>query len=140
MKQHWLPHELEESWFLSSEELTLLSGRSTSHRLGFAVLLKFFQIMGHFPKERTDIPRQAVEYLAALLNISASTFDDYCFSDRLLKFHRADIRAFLSFRPATNKDARAALQWLEQEALLERSMSHLHERLRQWYLERLIGS
>jgi hypothetical protein len=85
MKQQWSPYELEEFWSLSLEEKSLLVGRSGSNRLGFAVLLKFFQIMGHFPQERTDIPKQAVEHLADQLGVPASEFDDYGFSDRLLR-------------------------------------------------------
>jgi len=135
MKHQWSSYELEESWSLSPEELVLLSGRSDSNHLGFAVLLKFFQITGYFPRERADVPQQAVEHLANLVNLHASDFNDHSFSDRLLKSHRAEIRSFLGFRPSTNKDARAALQWLKKEALSERSTLHLQECLRRWYLD-----
>jgi hypothetical protein len=40
MKQHWLVHELEEQWSLSPEEQTLLSGRTSANKLGFAATLK----------------------------------------------------------------------------------------------------
>lgn len=70
MKQHWLPYELKELWSLSPEEQVLLAGRSASNRLGFAILLKFFQITGQFPKGRMDVPRQAVAHLANELNYS----------------------------------------------------------------------
>ena len=114
MKQHWLPYELKELWSLSPEEQVLLAGRSASNRLGVAILLKFFQITGQFPKGRMDVPRQAVAHLANELGTSVSDFDDYSFSDRLLKFHRADIRAFLGFRAPTNEDATMAQQWLRK--------------------------
>src|SRR3954466_254035 len=65
---------------------------------------------------RMDVPRQAVAHLANELGTSVSDFDDYSFSDRLLKFHRADIRAFLGFRAPTNEDATMAQQWLTKEA------------------------
>ena len=138
MQQHWLPYELKELWSLSPEEQVLLAGRSASNRLGFAILLKFFQITGQFPKGRMDVPRQAVAHLANELGTSVSDFDDYSFSDRLLKFHRADIRAFLGFRAPTNEDATMAQQWLRKEALTERSTAHLRESVRQWYVDHRI--
>ena len=139
MQQHWLPYELKELWSLSPEEQVLLAGRSASNRLGVAILLKFFQITGQFPKGRMDVPRQAVAHLANELGTSVSDFDDYSFSDRLLKFHRADIRAFLGFRAPTNEDATMAQQWLRKEALTERSTAHLRESVRQWYVDHRIA-
>ena len=137
MKQHWLPYELKELWSLSPEEQVLLAGRSASNRLGFAILLKFFQITGQFPKGRMDVPRQAVAHLANELGTSVSDFDDYSFSDRLLKFHRADIRVS-GFRAPTNEDPTMAQQWLTKEALTERSTAHLRESVRQWYVDHRI--
>ena len=72
------------------------------------------------------------------LGTSVSDFDDYSFSDRLLKFHRADIRAFLGFRAPTNEDATMAQQWLTKEALTERNTAHLRESVRQWYVDHRI--
>ncbi len=132
MQQHWLPYELKEFWSLSPEEQRLLAGRSASNRLGFALLLKFFQITGQFPKGPMEVPRQAIAHLANELGTSIADFDDESFSERLLKFHRADIRAFLGFRVPTNADATMAQQWLTQEARTERSTAHLRERVRQW--------
>ena len=83
-----------------------------------------------------DVPRQAVAHLSNELGTSVSDFDDYSFSDRLLKFHRADIRAFLGFRAPTNEDATMAQQWLTKEALHQsRSTAHLRESVRQWYVK-----
>ncbi len=60
MKQHWSLPELAECWSLAPEEVALLSGRTAVNRLGFAALLKFFQLEGYFPAGYTDIPQQAL--------------------------------------------------------------------------------
>ena len=57
MKQKWTHRELEESWMLSTAELKLLDDVSHKNRLGFALLLKFFQIEGHFPESKKEIPQ-----------------------------------------------------------------------------------
>ena len=138
MKQHWLTDELAEFWSLTPDETELLKGRSDSNRLGFSLLLKFFQIEGYFPRDHGDFPDAAVKYLGTLLNISPSAFRSYSFSERLLKSHRADIRSFLGFRAPTNKDAETVKRWLANEALTERNITHLQECLRQWYLDHRI--
>ena len=138
MKQRWLAHELEEEWSLTPEETALLSGRTDSKRLGFAVLLKFVQIAGYFPKHHSEVPTQAVAHLAEWLNLSTSAFQSYKFSDRMAKFHRAEIRSFLGFRPATNRDAAAAQRWLAQEALADPTERLLLEHVQGWYRQRHI--
>ena len=74
MKQHWLEDELEEFWSLTPDEVELLKGRADSYRLGFSLLLKFFQIEGYFPRDHGDVPDAAVKYLGTLLNIPPSAF------------------------------------------------------------------
>ena len=50
MKQYWDDLALAEHWSLGDDELPLLDNRTESSRLGFAVLLKFFQLEGRFPR------------------------------------------------------------------------------------------
>jgi hypothetical protein len=46
MKWHWQKDELCEHWSLSVEELHLVAGRTDNGRMGFVVMLKFFQSLG----------------------------------------------------------------------------------------------
>jgi hypothetical protein len=62
MKQYWPEEELAECWTLLSEEFSLLSGLMDGQRLGFAVLLKFFQIEGRFPREHKEIPAAVMRF------------------------------------------------------------------------------
>ena len=57
MQRHWDEHELVERWSLTSDEFELLRNRTDRNRIGFAVLLKFFQLDGRFPSERREVPR-----------------------------------------------------------------------------------
>jgi Domain of unknown function (DUF4158) len=50
MEQHWGTDELVEHWTLSPRETELLMNKTGAIRLGFAVLLKFFQLEAYFPQ------------------------------------------------------------------------------------------
>lgn len=106
MKQHWQEEELAEFWALLPEEMELLSGFTEVNRLGFAILLKFAQIEGSFPRRHQEVPDVTVDYLAKVLAVQASLFSSYRLSTRNAKFHRTQIRSFLGIRPCTNEDAK----------------------------------
>jgi hypothetical protein len=56
MKRHWETDELVEHWTLLPRETELLTNKTGATRLGFAVLLKFFQLEAYFPQQATDVP------------------------------------------------------------------------------------
>jgi hypothetical protein len=56
MKQRWCDEELVECWTLTETEWQLIDQRSERGRLGFTVLLKFFQIEGRFPSSPEGSP------------------------------------------------------------------------------------
>ena len=49
MKRHWDEQELAAHWSLAHDEFELVRNRTDHSRIGFAALLKFFQIEGRFP-------------------------------------------------------------------------------------------
>ena len=63
MKRHWDEQELAEHWSLTHDEFELLRNRTEWSRIGFAVLLKFFQVEGRFPSDRKEVPAVALDYL-----------------------------------------------------------------------------
>ena len=69
MKHDWNADELLEHWTLLPGEKRLLANKSGATRLGFAVLLKFFQHEGRFPGQRQDVPGTVVGYIARQLDI-----------------------------------------------------------------------
>ena len=73
MKIHWTDLELEEFWSLTNvERQELLPGKTQSHRLAIAALLKFYQIAGCFPGNPREIPERAILHLARTLDIDVS--------------------------------------------------------------------
>ena len=49
-----------DDWLLQPEEMKLLANRTAGSRLGFAVLLKFFQAKGRFPEHRREVPLDGI--------------------------------------------------------------------------------
>jgi hypothetical protein len=62
-----------EHFTLLPDESTLLDNKSGANRLGFALLLKFFQMEARFPSSRQEVPTQVVSYIARQLDLSART-------------------------------------------------------------------
>ena len=95
MKWHWSEDELETQWSLSVEESALLPSRTDSGRLGFAILLKFFQFQGFFPDNKKSIPQAIMVYLAQATNSAATDLDVYEWDGRTGQRHRKKILGFL---------------------------------------------
>lgn len=98
MKWHWSEDELEMQWSLSAEESALLPGRTDSGRLGFAILLKFFQFQGFFPDNKKSIPHEISVYLAQATNSAVTDLDVYEWDGRTGQRHRKKILGFLGLR------------------------------------------
>jgi hypothetical protein len=86
--------------------------KNRANRLGFAVLLAFFQARGRFPRAESEIERSGIEELAHLLNITLPLRDALILSGRTAERHRAEIRAYLGFHEATVADAEMLTAWL----------------------------
>jgi Domain of unknown function (DUF4158) len=95
MKRQWSPEELIEHFILLPQEETLLPiaiANSRPHnRLGFALLLKFFQMESRFPRHAGEIPPAVVTFLAHQLKLSAEDLSGYKWKGRTLKKHRDQI-------------------------------------------------
>lgn len=77
MKRSWTEDELLEHFILVNIERKLIGNKTGASRLGFTVLLKYFQHEARFPTKRSDIPRPVVEYIAKQLELSPDLFDQY---------------------------------------------------------------
>ena len=107
MKHRWSNDELAESWTLLPEERESLANKSGPTRLGFAVLLKFFQHEGRFPRQPLEVPVVAVQYVAPQTEVPATEWANYDWTGRTIEYHRAQIRTLLRFREWTLEDADA---------------------------------
>ncbi|MGW3471039.1 DUF4158 domain-containing protein [Saccharopolyspora sp. NPDC000995] len=79
----------------------LLGNKSGATRLGFALVLKYFEIEGEFPRYSEQVPAAAVEFMAGLVKVDSAEFGKYSFDNRAAKYHRGQIPGGAGFRPAT---------------------------------------
>ena len=67
MKRQWETEELIEQFMLMPSALALMPDEitnATAHNgLGFAVLLKFFQVEGRFPQHAGEVPKAVIAFL-----------------------------------------------------------------------------
>ena len=112
MKRTWDIEELIEHFTLVPPELELLGNKSGATRLGFALLLKCFQLEGRFPTARHEIPRSVIDYVARQLKLDAALFTEYDWEGRTITNHRTQIREHFEFRDATSADGEEVANWL----------------------------
>jgi hypothetical protein len=133
MKQNWDERELLESWTLTDSEKTLLEQRAKRNRLGFAILLKFFQIEGRFSTFYKEVPTAAIAFVADQIAVSADLWSDYPLKSRTGKRDRQELRAYLGFRPATAEDSQHIKQWLLNEVVPhDQELRHLKAAILDW--------
>jgi hypothetical protein len=126
LKRYWEVDELIEQWTLLPNEMTMLANKTGANRLGFAVLLKFFQYETKFPSSHSDIPSTVVDYIAKQVDVSSFEYRNYEWNGRSMMRHRGEIRSFLGIRKATVKDAKEMVDWLIKKVLaMEPDLSHL---------------
>lgn len=134
MKWHWNEDELDMQWSLSVEESALLPGRTDSGRLGFAILLKFFQFQGFFPNSQKGIPHEIAVYLAHATNSAVADLDIYEWDGRTGQRHRKKILGFLGLRRPSGEDLQKLRTWLTAEVLaLDVPFGRLQELAVEWF-------
>ena len=84
-------------------------------RLGFAVMLKFYEIEGRFPAYPQEVPPAAVSYLGSLVKVDPALFAKYSWTGRSIKYHRSQIRKLYGARPPTEDDEDRWAHWLAAE-------------------------
>jgi Domain of unknown function (DUF4158) len=93
MKRRWETEELVDQWTLLPAELDLLANKTGATRLGFAVLLKSFQLEARFPHRKQDVPGAVVVFVAKQVGVAPEEFLQYHWRGRTIEYHRAQIRA-----------------------------------------------
>jgi Domain of unknown function (DUF4158) len=77
VQAEWEPYELVDAWTLTGNDWDLIANKAGVTRLGFAVMLKFYEIDGRFPAYPQEVPPAAVSYLASLVKIDPALFAKY---------------------------------------------------------------
>lgn len=128
MKRQWENEELIEYWMLSAWDLAQLGNKTSATRLGFAVLLKFFQREGRFPSFKNEVPGVVISFVATQVGVAPEAYLQYDWQGRSIEYHRAEIRRLLDFRESTLADGEQMKQWLIAEVL---PLEHQEERVRE---------
>jgi hypothetical protein len=115
VRGEWSPEELVESWTLLGDDRKRVGNKSGATRLGFAVLLKFFELEARFPRHPGEVPDSAVAYIAEQVDVAAARFSAYWEAVRAVTRHRAEIRGVFGFREATRADEETLTGWLAEE-------------------------
>lgn len=115
MRAEWEPDELIGSWTLVEGDWALIKNKSGATRLGFALMLKFYELEGRFPAYLEEVPAAAVEYVASLVKVDSGLFAKYSWTGRTIKTHRKQIRDAFGTRPASEEDEERWAQWLADE-------------------------
>jgi TnpA family transposase len=140
MKRNWTTEELVDSWTLLPNEYNLVGNKTGATRLGFSVLLKYFQIEARFPQTKNEIPRIVVAYVAKQVGVEADEYLRYDWRGRMISNHRVQIRDFFGFREALRADTEEVSDWLCNQVLAQdQAIEHLKElvyaRFRQLHIE-----
>lgn len=90
--------ELVEHWTLLVDEQELIAGKRGSTRLGFALSLKFYVRLGRFPRGRSELPDEAVAFVAKQVGVPPGELGFYEWAGSTIGYHRSQIRAHLGFR------------------------------------------
>lgn len=112
MKRKWENHELAEHWTIERVDHQLIRQKRGVNRLGFALLLKFFQLKGRFPEKKNEIPRVVRAFVAEQLSVAESDYEQYDWEGRGIKRHRAEIRKLHGFHRMRTSEFGSLRQWL----------------------------
>lgn len=83
------PEALAGEWSLSFADNDFVNAKPAGSRLGLAVQLKFFAAFGYFATDATEVPDEAISYLAEQLGVRETGLGGYDFSGRPGRRHCA---------------------------------------------------
>jgi Domain of unknown function (DUF4158) len=109
VQREWEAEELIGAWTLLDRDWRLVGNKTGPTRLGFALMLKFYEIEGRFPAYPEEVPPASVEYIASLVKVSPAAFAKYSWTSRAIKYHRTQIR------PPSEPDEERWAVWLAAE-------------------------
>ncbi|GHE06567.1 DUF4158 domain-containing protein [Streptomyces alanosinicus] len=115
MRQQWESEDLIEVWTLLEDDMAKLRNKSGANRLGFGLMLKFFEVEARFPEAAAEVPASAVSYVAQQVKVPAEEWAAYDWTGRAIKRHRVEIRDAYGFRICSEEDQVQLAQWLASE-------------------------
>jgi hypothetical protein len=107
--------DLIACWTLVDDDWALVGNKRAATRLGFAALLKFFELEARFPRHVRWGAQSGRRLPGQAGQCGSSLFDEYTWSGRTIEYHRAQIRAALGFHEPTVADEDNLAVWLAED-------------------------
>ncbi|WP_067674861.1 DUF4158 domain-containing protein [Nocardia miyunensis] len=112
MRQEWSTEDLIGSWTLVGDDWRRVGNKTGATRLGFGLLLRFFEIEARFPDRPEELPAVAVAYMAEQVKVDPGFLSEYRWSGRTIEYHRAQVRDAFGFREFSRSDEDKLAAWL----------------------------
>jgi hypothetical protein len=112
VRREWELDDLIASCTLVDADQDLLVRLHGTSRLSFALMLKFFEIEGRFPRRAGEVPPVAVDFVLRQLGSADSNFEVV---GRAVERFRVQIREVLGFRIFARGDEDKMIVWLADE-------------------------
>ncbi|WP_010233689.1 Tn3 family transposase [Clostridium arbusti] len=140
MRRNWELEDLIEHFTLMPNELSLIGNKYGETRLGFAVLLKFFQMEARFPNSKNEVAKVVIDYIAKQVQVTGNLFDNYDMNSRTYYNHKSQTREYFEFREPTAEDANSMTKWLSNhvfyyDANTETLKEKVYSKFRQLHIE-----
>ena len=87
------------------------------NQIGFALLLKHFQLFAYFPEDKSSISQAIISYIALQVNLPESSYSEYDWQGRSAKVYRVEIRRLFNFKVASVQNSEEMVTWLIDEIL-----------------------
>lgn len=114
MRDEWSLDELVASWTLVGQDWDLVGNKTGATRLGFALMLKFFELEARFPSTASQFADVVVGFVARQVNVVPGELVDYAWDGRSASAHRVQMREAFGFRICTRADEAMLTQWLAE--------------------------
>ena len=104
-------------WLSEDERQKIMRLRGDHNRLGLALQLSCLRYLGFFPNNTMECPLEAVQFLAAQLQVEANSLSRYGQRPSTERQHQRQVLKLLGFHRATDLDIAALEKWLLARAL-----------------------
>ncbi len=140
MKKEWTIDEEIEAFILSDREMAFVTTKYRATRIGFAVMLKYFQLEHQFPVEKKDVPPDMPSFIAKQLQLSLDAYITYQLDSKTAYRQRQEILQFCGFREENEADRKALQDWLDDKIYeYNQDVDVLKEQLyRKYRIEKII--
>lgn len=112
VRREWELDDLIASWTLVDADHELMARLHAGRRLSFALMVKFFEIEGRFPRHAGELPPAAVDYLGRQLGVADAEFE---VTGRGVERYRVQIREAFGFRVFSRGDEDKMIAWLAEQ-------------------------